>query len=201
MILAGLASLRERGPLPREGFELRPPLELEYVLALERSHEVRLPESYRNFVLQVGDGGAGPHHGLWPLHRSARWVGHGPPYGPGYLAIPFPFTTRVPAECFDELDDDGDYDDVLTGSMIITEIGCGAFFRLIVTGPASGQVWRDEVSVGGALVPGPDFGEWYLSWLRGVGAVKGTPTGRRRRLADWHSSSLVYRGPGSEQGR
>ncbi|GAA1778652.1 SMI1/KNR4 family protein [Actinomadura chokoriensis] len=202
-ILNGLASLAESGPLPREGYGLRPPVRLEAVLALERGLGVRLPESYRSFVLEVGDGGAGPHHGLWPLHRSVQWVDPGPPYGPGYLATPFPYTQRVTTNSLDDEMDDPhmDYSDLLTGSMIIAEIGCGAFERLVVTGSASGQVWREELQFdGGALTPGPDFREWYLRWLRRLGAVKGAPGGQRR-LVGWRSQSLIWRGPGSEQGR
>ncbi|MFA1545275.1 SMI1/KNR4 family protein [Actinomadura chokoriensis] len=202
-IIGGLASLAESGPLPRDGYELRPPLRPEAVLAVERGHGIRLPESYRSFVLEVGDGGAGPHHGLWSLHRAAGSAGVGPPYGPGYLATPFPYTRRVTTKALD--DEIGarhmDYDDLLTGSMIIAEIGGGAFMRLVVTGPAAGQVWREELPFdGGALTPGPDFGDWYLRWLRRVGAVDAAPGGRRR-LIGWHSPSLEWRGPGSEQGR
>lgn len=65
-----------------------------------------------------------------------------------------------------------DHSDLLTGSMIIAEIGCEAFERLVVTGPAGGQVWREELQFdGGALTPGPDFRKWYLRWLRRLGAI------------------------------
>ncbi|WP_433476797.1 hypothetical protein ACQPZP_06885 [Spirillospora sp. CA-142024] len=157
-ILAGLASLGERGGLGA-------PWRLEQVLDLEGRYEVRLPESYRSFVLEVGD--------------------------------------RVTAEALDDEIGDRhiDYDDLLTGSMIIADIGCGAFERLVVTGPAAGQVWREELRFGGgALTPGPDFGAWYLSWLRRVGAVK-APPGLRRRLVGWHSRTLIWHDPGSEQDR
>ncbi|MEU9838452.1 SMI1/KNR4 family protein [Actinomadura sp. NPDC048032] len=176
VILAALATLGDRG-------ELGPPCRSEDVLDLERRLDVRLPDSYRDFVLRVGDGGAGPGHGLWPLGRSARWADRGA-YAPRYLATPFPFTARVPAERFDELDEHGNHEDALTGSVIIAEIGHGAYFRMVVTGAAPGRVWRDEVRApGGALTPGLDFADWYANWLVRLGALKGTPAGRRR-IAD-----------------
>ncbi|QKG23135.1 hypothetical protein ACTIVE_4776 [Actinomadura verrucosospora] len=78
------------------------------------------------------------------------------------------------------MDDYGHHDDALTGSMIIGEIGTHTYFRLVVTGPARGQVWRDEVAANGDLIPGLDFADWYLNWLRRLGALKGSQTGRRR---------------------
>ncbi|MFI0352397.1 SMI1/KNR4 family protein [Actinomadura sp. 9N407] len=185
-VLAGLAS--------REDSYLRPPLPLEDALAFERRNGIILPESYRSFITEVGDGGAGPENGLWPLHRSARWTGREPAYGPGYLARPFPYTRRVSAESFEAMDDVEDYEDALTGSLIIAEIGCGAFIRLVATGEASGQAWRDTVDQGGALTPGPDFGEWYLRWLRPGERT----TGGRQRLVGWHSQSLRWQGGSSE---
>ncbi|MFA1542277.1 SMI1/KNR4 family protein [Actinomadura monticuli] len=173
VILAALASLGDKG-------ELGPPCPLDHVVDVERRLDVRLPSSYRNFVLQVGDGGAGPGQGLWPLRRSIRWADRGV-YAPRYLATPFPFTARVPGEYFDDLDEGGHYDDLLTGSMIIAEIGHGSYFRMVVTGPTSGQVWRDDVRrPGGSLSPGLDFADWYTNWLKRLGALAGTPRGRRR---------------------
>ncbi|GAA4300999.1 SMI1/KNR4 family protein [Actinomadura luteofluorescens] len=173
VVLAALASLGDKG-------ELGPPCRLEELLDLERRLDVRLPESYRDFVLRVGDGGAGPGHGLWPLRRSAKWADRGV-YAPRYLATPFPFTARVPGERFEELDEHADYEDALTGSMIIAEIGHGAYFRMVVTGASPGRVWRDEVrGLRGALTPGLDFADWYANWLLRLGALKGTPAGRRR---------------------
>ncbi|WP_232660616.1 hypothetical protein [Pseudonocardia sp. TRM90224] len=51
------------------------------------------------------------------------------------------------------------------GSLIIAEFGCGAFHRLVVTGPARGQVWFDDRASDGGLSPQTDFRTWYEGWL------------------------------------
>ncbi|NDU75807.1 SMI1/KNR4 family protein [Actinomadura sp. DSM 109109] len=174
VILSALSLLGDKGVLG-------PPRRLDDIVELEQRFDIRLPETYRNFVLQIGDGGAGPGQGLWSLRRSIRWADRGV-YAPRYLATPFPFTARVPGEYFDELDVDGHHDDLLTGSMIIAEIGQGAYFRLVVTGATRGRIWRDDVCLpGGALSPGLDFADWYTNWLQRLGVLNGTPRGRRRR--------------------
>ncbi|MFE9772112.1 hypothetical protein ACFYOV_10635 [Streptomyces sp. NPDC005931] len=52
-----------------------------------------------------------------------------------------------------------------TGSLVLAEIGCGSFHRPVVTGPARGQVWTDDLGCGGALTPGPDFRDRYVRRL------------------------------------
>lgn len=63
------------------GFELLDPLTPEELAELEGQVGVRLPEGYREFLLRVGAGGAGPAHGLFPVVKEAdgrwRWRGDG----------------------------------------------------------------------------------------------------------------------------
>jgi hypothetical protein len=85
---------------------------------------------------------------------------------PGFLATPFPHTRAVGP---DSLDAEYDEDELVTGSMILADMGCGAFARLVVTGAAGGQVWFDYLGINSTLEPGPDFHDWYLAWLRSPG--------------------------------
>jgi hypothetical protein len=55
---------------------------------------------------------------------------------------------------------------------MISEIGCGAFCRLIVRGPASGQVWIEDFGSDDILSPGPDFYDWYMNWLAAPRAIR-----------------------------
>ncbi|MEU5214406.1 SMI1/KNR4 family protein [Streptomyces sp. NPDC020742] len=79
------------------GFALADPLTAEELADLEGWLGVRLPEEYRDFLRQVGAGGAGPAYGVFPVRRAAdggwQWVGDGGDLtAPGRLAEPFSTT-------------------------------------------------------------------------------------------------------------
>src|SRR5258708_5365552 len=51
-------------------YELGPPLPEKRLSAMEREYGARLPEDYRHFLLELGNGGAGPYYGLFRLGGS-----------------------------------------------------------------------------------------------------------------------------------
>ncbi|MGL5831506.1 MAG: SMI1/KNR4 family protein [Candidatus Altimarinota bacterium] len=51
-------------------YELNPVLSEETVAAVEKKLDIKLPEEYRTFIKEVGDGGAGPAWGLFTLEKS-----------------------------------------------------------------------------------------------------------------------------------
>lgn len=48
-------------------FVLNPVLSETEVQAFETMHRISLPADYRRFLTQVGNGGAGPYYGIFPL--------------------------------------------------------------------------------------------------------------------------------------
>ena len=74
-------------------YKLNPPLPVSVIEAFEGRHGVSLPEDYRLFITEVGDGGAGPYYGLLPFGKDdddRDWEGGGLVGDPGR---PFPHTT------------------------------------------------------------------------------------------------------------
>ena len=116
VIRAKLARLRERDPRhaifgsKQLGYALGTCLGEEQIRSLEEDYGIRFPESYRQFLLQVGNGGAGPGYGLLALEELLREC------PPGRLTQPFPAvfvapvlsTTPQDLEGSDELADEPD---------------------------------------------------------------------------------------------
>ena len=44
-------------------WKLREPLAKHQIAEFEGVHSIRLPDDYRRFLLEIGDGGLGPSHG------------------------------------------------------------------------------------------------------------------------------------------
>lgn len=147
------------------------------VAAFEAWHRVTLPGAYRTFLLEVGNGGAGPHYGLFSLDGDGLRADDLEERSlAGHLATPFPHTHAWNPDYYVHADErprpvdaitEDDYFDVrqTSGSLIIAEFGCGAFHRLVITGPARGEVWFDDRPSDGGLTPETDFRTWYETWL------------------------------------
>ncbi|MEE1809044.1 SMI1/KNR4 family protein [Streptomyces sp. BE133] len=152
----------------RHRWVLAPPVPEAVVACFEREHHFELPASYRSFLTAVSRGGAGPAYGLYEF-GSKSWLDRQEDLD--LLSVPFPHTEPfLPSPeqpvCAEHKPGEEDFSPCwFTGSLVIAEIGCGSFYRLVVTGPGRGQVWTDDLGCGHALSPGPDFRDWYTQWL------------------------------------
>ncbi|MER6473091.1 SMI1/KNR4 family protein [Streptomyces collinus] len=146
------------------GYRLHPPLTEEAIRSFEQMHGVTLPASYRDFLSVVAGGGAGPDYGLLRLtedvdDEEALHDLRTECLQVGFLATPFPYTVDRPGP-----GKGGDADYSVAGTLVLGEVGCGTFSRLVVTGSDAGHVWLDDRSWGG-LTRGPDFSDWFTAWL------------------------------------
>ena len=70
-ILSKLDDVRRRGlkcfGSQAHAFRLNPPIAEAEVHRFEHRHGISLPDDYRAFLIQAGNGGAGPYYGLLPL--------------------------------------------------------------------------------------------------------------------------------------
>ena len=151
------------------------------VREFEAQYRIVLPVDYRSFLLEVGNGGAGPAYGLFPLGMEDGGTGDGPrPWYEndgfvGNLAAPFPH--RRPwndlagkPEYKEELEDDSSWEDEyqrkkglweqvywatanVNGAIPICHLGCAMRQWLVITGPEAGNVWDDNRADYGGLKP------------------------------------------------
>jgi len=50
-----------------QGFQINPALPESEAASFERDHKMALPPDHRQFLTDLGDGGAGPFHDVFPL--------------------------------------------------------------------------------------------------------------------------------------
>jgi len=169
-------------------YKLNPPVPAAELDAFEAAWGVRLPDDYRYFVMEIGNGGAGPGYGLYPLGLEGidKTTQLGPlrPAIAENLARPFPHAKRWNTDAPDYGDqeeverrieeNEADYvkDDWVRGAFPISNQGCGIIIYLVVSGPQRGYLWVDDrESCGGIYSIGGDdsdpvsFSTWYSDWL------------------------------------
>jgi hypothetical protein len=172
-------------------FVVNPTVKEVHIREFETEHRVTLPDEYRTFLMRVGNGGAGPYYGLFPLGKMdssfdlKRWR-----EGDGFVGIlsqPFPLV-----QAWNDLTDQPQEDDVLAGSpstetefdrqikiweskywdtsrvngaIPICHMGCAYRQWLIVTGPERGNIWCDDRASYGGLHPLKGDGGTRFSFL------------------------------------
>lgn len=182
-------------------FQLAEPLTAAELAEIESLLGIELPEDYRTFLTQVGAGGAGPAHGLFPVRRwgdgAWQWIGDGADLAePGLAAVPFPgpvdpaaleavLADRPEEEDFEDV---ADFDPVYeawdervaellwtpehtAGALCLCHEGCANRVWLIVAGPERGRMWADPRADDADLYPLTDAG--------------GAPVGFRTWYLDW----------------
>jgi hypothetical protein len=170
------------------------------LVSFERCWSIELPPDYREFLLAVGNGGAGPFYGIF---RLGEWdgAGDGEPWQSsiiGDASSPFPHrTTWNEPRNFSSAPDEGSleydrwmdeedaryYSPALTnGSIPICAQGCRLGFLLVVTGEEAGNLWSDDRADEQGLTPLGEgkarlsFSDWYLAWMDD--AVRANPLRR-----------------------
>jgi SMI1 / KNR4 family (SUKH-1) len=143
----------------------------EAVEAFEKKYFIRLPDEYRRFVLELGNGGDGPPHcGMFRLedadHDEMGRVNDG--YAP---QLDFPLTDVWIWESEDDYDEARVNDIHATGHIYLGTDGCGMQHVLITSGAERGNVWM--IAGEGAQPIYFDaekrytFLDWLEAWLQG----------------------------------
>jgi len=177
------------------------PLSEAAVEAFEREHRVSLPSDYRRFLTEIGNGGAGPFYGVFPLgvmddnFGLRTWSENDGTVG--VLSEPFPYEKEwndlsgQPNDALLETDE-AEYNRRLelfsdsywcsshvNGAIPICHEGCALRVWLVLNGSQAGCLWRDLRSEFAGLKPiqtadgsPATFASWYGEWLGNVSAPK-----------------------------
>jgi hypothetical protein len=204
-MLRTLAELRSAPPAvfgaDMHLFRLNPALSEPEMVAFGQARNITLPPDFREFLTSVGDGGAGPFYGIFPLGQADYNFGlrawRELDGMVGDLSVPFPLDDEwndlsgLPA---DELagSEQSEYDRqmvafektyyrtaVINGAIPICHEGCALRIYLVVTGAQAGFLWEDRRAEFAGIRPvrladgsAATFGGWYEEWLNECLAAK-----------------------------
>ena len=173
-------------------FALNAPLVETQVLTFERQHAIRLPPEYRRFLIELGNGGAGPYYGVHPLGTFDGVSDDVRPWDDFVGSLAEPFAFREPwndlVDCPDHALADTDEEEyerrmnafesrywhpsVMNGAFPVCHKGCALRIWLVVSGGEAGNVWCDDRADYGGIAPvlthgggRATFGAWYIEWL------------------------------------
>ncbi len=176
-------------------FRLNPRLLDSKLQQFEESHAVKLPVDYAHFLTRIGNGGAGPDYGVFPLGLMDGTSSDLEPWREnegmiGKLSEPFLLNDAwndLTLQPTDELleKDQKEYDRLIeefdkvywnqarmNGAIPICHMGCALRIWLIVTGEQAGHLWRDGRAEFVGLSPlllqdgsRASFSSWYQEWL------------------------------------
>lgn len=156
-------------------YKLSPPASEETIQKFEEQEGIRLPEEYRDFLLFVGNGGAGPYYGLYGVKTQEKELhdSHGSRlYRVQEEPVIYP---KMSDEDWNRVADPegrrkGEEVYPYTGVLPIGTQGCTLMTGLMLTGPYRGQVvYYDNDFCGPPFfVREKGFLSWYERWLREV---------------------------------
>lgn len=134
------------------------------VAKFEAKHHVDLPEEYRAFLIQAGNGGAGPYYGLLPLEK---WHDAMLEDIPDYLARPSLLRPDMPTNAAWEKTLNCAWEELFQGTLALVHQGCAYYALLVVTGSYRGSVVYVNLDRCGTpyFVLDNGFLAWYERWL------------------------------------
>lgn len=161
---------------------LNPTMTESEIKLFEDKFGISLPEDYRNFIKNIGNGGAGPGYGLYKLDVNNINDIH------GYMKRPFLLTKDFDVDeegekyncsaytcqecehkdlCLISDDYNGECSDICRyqqGTLTICFEGCTYYRRIILNGPKKGEIWAESEGEG-LKQSEASFSEWYEGWL------------------------------------
>lgn len=163
------------------------PMDEEGVAEIEVRVGIKLPEDYRRFVTEVGNGGFGPGLGLVPLGEESfvdpripqsRMNALNPrgrcEYQLDWNYLPLKQAMENGSPDTDELMEYYFSVARIDGAIRVADLGCGAIALLALNGTERGKIWLDYRGTFGGITPATrsdrdlahlEFLDWYDAWL------------------------------------
>jgi hypothetical protein len=164
-------------------YRIAPVIKEAELLKFELQNRIELPKEYRDYILLVGNGGAGPciECGLLPLNANKD---HG-----GLLALPFPFSESWCPLCssltVDDILQQTNANSPKEGSLFIGGHGCSLRIHLIITGAMRGQIWIDDFGSDNGIWAEGDYCPCFFC---DETEFKAAATKRRYTFYDWYDN-------------
>jgi SMI1 / KNR4 family (SUKH-1) len=157
---------RIKGKIIGANLHLNECLSIAEVNQFEQKYGIKLPEEFRVFLLEVGNGGDGPSTcGLGLLNETI----------PAQSAIPMRPDIPFPLDKVwiwenEEKDWWNDPSELVQrvhchGQLLVGNEGDGEYWSLIVAGDQYGYIWNVSDVGAGPCDPPKQFLDWYESWL------------------------------------
>ena len=166
----------------RHNFILNPVISEKDVKKFEEEFQIELPTDYVKFITQIGNGGAGPGNGLFPLDK---WNCELESPSKDFLKTPFPHVKEwnienpfeVESQEFIKFEHNYYIIKHVTGAIRISHYGCGIMYMLVVSGLEKGHIWVDDRCSEYGIYPAAKepltFEKWYMDWLgKSINAIQ-----------------------------
>ena len=166
-------------------YRLDSPIDTKEVESFEDKYNISLPEEYKIFLTQIGNGGnehrsqvgnsgAGPYYGIYKLgHKYQLFMGN--------IAFPTleyltkePFfnseTTKEEWEKISENMSENIFERVYAGILTIGACGCAGYMGIMLNGENAGRVVHtyDEIEYCPRFARETNFLDWYENWLDSI---------------------------------
>lgn len=184
-------------------YKLYKPLKPIQVAEFEAQYEITLPESFKAFLLYIGNGGpsymesAGPFYGIYPLGNNVDELTGTPKQHlklpvaifPGMNGDDWKALTKDIDECADDISDE-DFETLLGhvygGILPLGSQGCSYLHALLLNGPHAGKVVNVDIDRQKPVFTyEANFLDWYERWLDEV--ISGD---LRQDSASWFGYSM-----------
>lgn len=151
----------------------------------EKNNGIKLPREYKEFLMQIGNGGAGPYYGLEPIENGLfADLDYKDKTDLNDLSQPFPHTSHWNLdfgevtdenedEYFKQKDEEYYQNKWANGLLRVSNFGCGVTMNLVVNGEEYGNLWVDDRCNEQGIYSNPyienrdriTFLDWYENWI------------------------------------